>query len=304
MIKPIRWKIFLLVTMAALMLGLTAACAPKRAAPTIQIAPAQPAPAENRTGATESSSYAGGAPTTLAADAVSVTERMIIQTVDMVIVVEDTDTALDLIRQLVAEEKGFIAESRRWVANEQPYAQVTFRVPAGALERAIDALHKIALRIESENRRGEDVTEEYVDLEARLRNLEATEKELLALMTEMRENRGKAEDILAIYREITAVRAQIESLKGRQQYLERMTAMATLNVEIRPKEAPRAVVTKAKWNPLVTLSKAARGFVEVLQVLVDIAIYLLIFSPIVIVPAVVIWLLVRWAKRRQARKKG
>ena len=77
------------------------------------------------------------------------------------------------------------------------------------------------------------------------------------------------ENLRAIYREITSVRAQIESLKGRQQYLERMTAMATINLEIRPKEAPRAVVTKAKWNPLVTLTKALRGFVEVMQVLAE-----------------------------------
>ena len=299
-----RRSVLFLLLAAALMVSLTAGCAAKRAEQAIMIAPAQPAPAvEGRAGAT-SSAYGGGESPSFAADAVSVTERMIIQTVDMVIVVEDTDAALDLIRTLVVDEKGFIAESRRWLTNEQPYAQVTFRVPASALERAIDALHKMALRIESENRRGEDVTEEYVDLDARLRNLEATEKELLALMTEVRENRGKAEDILAIYREITSVRAQIESLKGRQQYLERMTAMATINLEIRPKEAPRAVVTKAKWNPLVTLTKALRGFVEVMQVLADIAIYLLIFSPIVIVPAVILWLIIRWSKRQSARKKG
>ncbi|MBC7316000.1 MAG: DUF4349 domain-containing protein, partial [Chloroflexi bacterium] len=195
-----RRSVFLLLA-AALMVSLTAGCAAKRTEQEIMIAPAQPAPAvEGRAGAT-SSAYGGGEAPSFAADAVSVTERMIIQTVDMVIVVEDTDVALDLIRTLVADEKGFIAESRRWLTNEQPYAQVTFRVPANALERAIDALHKMALRIESENRRGEDVTEEYVDLEARLRNLEATEKELLALMTEVRETRGKAEDILAIYRE-------------------------------------------------------------------------------------------------------
>lgn len=297
--------VFPLMLMALLIIGLTMGCAARRTEQKLEIAPAQPPlTLEGRAGTEKPATDAFGGVATSSAEALSITERMIIQTVDVAIVVEDTDAALDLIRKLVTDEKGFIAESRRWVANEQPYAQVTFRVPANALERTLDALHRMALRIENENRRGEDVTEEYVDLEARLRNLEATEKELLALMTEVRENRGKAEDILAIYREITAVRAQIESLKGRQQYLERMTAMATIHVEIRPKEAPRPVITKARWNPLVTLSKAARGLVEVLQILVDIAIYLIIFSPIVLVPALVIWLLVRWAKRRKARPKG
>jgi hypothetical protein len=242
-------------------------------------------------------------PSMVNADLAEIGDRMIIRTVDMIVVVEDTDATLDLIRKMVAEHKGYIAEANRWLSNEQPYARVTFRVPAASLDSAVAALQKAAIRVENENTRGEDVTEEYVDLDARLRNLEATEKELLVLLTEVRENRGKAEDVLAIHREITNIRAQIESLKGRQQYLSRMSAMATINVEIRPKDAPRTVIQRAKWSPLVTASRALRGFVEMVQVLLDIAIYLLIFSPVILVPAAVIWLLVRWARRRKANRK-
>ena len=121
------------------------------------------------------------------------------------------------------------------------------------------------------------------------------------MLTEVRENRGKAEDILAIYRELTNIRGQIESLKGRQQYLERMSALATINVTIRPREAPQPVVERAKWNPLVTLNRELRAFVSVFQALVDLGIYVLIFSPFVVVPVVLLWLLVRWIRRRGRR---
>ncbi|MBN1402602.1 MAG: DUF4349 domain-containing protein, partial [Anaerolineae bacterium] len=151
----------------------------------------------------------------------SAEDRMIIQTVNMSIVVEDTDVTLALVSDLVAAYEGYVADSSRWLVNEQPYARITLRIPAASLDEVRGILRDEAIRVESENTSGEDVTEEFVDLQARLRNLEATEKELLALLTEVRENRGKAEDILAIHRELTNIRSQIESLKGRAQYLER-----------------------------------------------------------------------------------
>ncbi|MEA3406868.1 MAG: DUF4349 domain-containing protein [Chloroflexota bacterium] len=238
--------------------------------------------------------YAAGA----SWEAADVEQRMIIRTVEMTIVVEDTDEVLRTLRSLADSYDGYIASSRRWLANEQPHGRITVRVPAESLDQVIDRLHDMALRVEDENISGEDVTQEYVDLEARLRNLEATEEELLALLTEVRENRGKAEDILAIHRELTNIRGQIESLKGREQYLEQMSALATINVTVRPKAAPKPLVERAKWNPLVTLNRALRAFVNVFQVFVDVAIYVLIFSPFVVVPVVVLWLLVRWIRRR------
>lgn len=229
-------------------------------------------------------------------------DRMIIRTVSMSMVVNDTDNTLAAVRDLADEYKGYIADSRRWLRNDQPYANVTLRVPAQSLDAVLERLRALAIKIESENLTGQDVTEEYVDLQARLRNLEATEAELLALLTEVRENRGKAEDILAIHRELTNIRGQIESLKGRSQYLERMTALATIQLEIRPKEAPRPLVEKARWNPLVTISNALRGFVQVLQVMVDLAIYVLVFSPFILVPVVILWLIVRAIRRRKQRR--
>lgn len=235
-------------------------------------------------------------------EAAEVEERMIIRTVDMSIVVEDTDEVLRTMRTLAESYDGYIASSRRWISNEQPHGRMTLRIPAESLDQVLDQLHDMAFKVEDENISGEDVTQEYVDLQARLRNLEATEEELLVLLTEVRESRSKAEDILAIHRELTNIRGQIESLKGRKQYLERMSALATINVTLRPKEAPKPVVERAEWSPLVTLNRALRAFVNIFQALVDLTIYALIFSPFIVVPVLLLWLLVRWIRRRG--KKG
>lgn len=232
----------------------------------------------------------------------NVADRMIIRTVSMSVVVVDTDAMLGEIQQLVKANGGYIAGSNRWLSGEQAYASVTLRVPADKLEAVLGVLRDASISVENESSTGDDVTEEYVDVSARLRNLEATEEELLQLLTEVRKNRGSAEDILAIHNRITELRSQIESLKGRQQYLERSAALATINIEIRPKAQPGTIVQPARWNPSVTVANALRAFVELLQILLDVLIWLLILSPVVLIPALAIWLIVRSIKRRRARK--
>ena len=230
--------------------------------------------------------------------------RMIIQTVNMSVVVEDTDATLASLRALVKDFEGYFADSNRHLVSGQAYATVTVRIPAASLDAVLERIRGLVIAVENENLSGQDVTEEFVDLQARLRNLEATEKELQVLLTEVRENRGKAEDILAVHRELTNIRSQIESLKGRSQYLERMTALATVHLDIRPKAAPQPLVEKARWNPLVTINRALRGFVQAFEVLADLIIYILIFSPFILVPIILLWLLVRGMRRRAAKKKA
>ncbi len=286
-----------------LILALTSACAAKSA---VQHNTAAPAMAEER-GVFGGEGAQPAEPeavydASVAAAGEPAAERLIIRTVNMSVLVEDTDVALAQIREMVAAYEGYIAESNRWLVNEQPRARVTMRIPADRLDEALDSLRSAAIRVESESSSGQDVTEEYYDVDARLRNLEATEKELLALLTEVRENRGKAEDILAIYRELTSIRAQIESLQGRKQYLSQMSALATINVEIAPKGQPVTVLQRARWNPLVTASSALQSFVRVFQVLVDALIYILIFSVFLLVPAGILWLVIRAIRRRQAKR--
>jgi hypothetical protein len=228
-----------------------------------------------------------------------VADRMIIRTTYMTVVVEDTDAMLALVQRIVAQYGGYVSDLNRWLSNEQPYATVTLRIPAEHLEEALGQVREGSILVESERSSGQDVTEEYVDLSARLRNLEATEAELLELLSEVRRNRGSAEDILAIHNRITQIRGEIESLKGRTQYLERMTDLATVTIEIRPRQQPGAVVEPEGWNPLVTVSEAARALVDVLEFFAKLAIWLAVLSPLVLVPALVLWLLIRALRKRR-----
>ncbi|MCD6519459.1 MAG: DUF4349 domain-containing protein [Anaerolineae bacterium] len=289
----VRRKWMILGIVLLFLLSLTLGCAKKRAVQTVVVEKAVPSVKE-MPAARAPQSGKGGVPQLEE----GLTERMIIRTADLTIVVQNTDEALNALEALVKAHQGYVSEMNRWLQNEQPHARMTVRVPAEDLDVVLEAIHSLALRVEQESISGQDVTEEYIDLQARLENLQAAEKELRALLTEVRKNRGKAEDILAIYRELTEIRSQIETLQGRKQYLEKMTALATIHITIHPKEAPRALVEEP-WNPLVTLSKALRAFVRLLRIVLDLLIYIVIFSPFVLVPILLLWLLVRWLRRKK-----
>jgi hypothetical protein len=244
---------------------------------------------------------AGQSPSNLLAPAA---ERMIIRTGDVAIVVEDSEAALSDIRGIAASLNGYVANTDMWRVNEQLRGTVTIRVPAESFDAAMDQIKSLAVEVERENASAQDVTEEYTDLSARLRNLEATEEELLALLTEVREKTRRAEDVLAVHRELTNIRGQIEQIKGRMQYLERMTALATINVELIPEEEEKPIVEEG-WQPLRTLRDASRALVDAGQFFVDAAIWLIVFVlPVLLVLILPVALVVFvWRRRRAARQE-
>ena len=231
-------------------------------------------------------------------------ERMIIRTANLALKVEDTEQALARIKSIATALGGYVADSNLWRAEEKLRGTVTIRVPAESFDAAMEQIKGIAIEVERESISGRDVTEEYTDLDARLRNLEATEKELLELLTEVREKTRKAEDVLAVHRELTNIRGQIEQVKGRMQYLERMTALATITVELIPREA----IVRTGWTPGGTLQDALRGLVRALQVLANLAIWAVVFvlpiTLLALIPPFVIFLIWRRWRRRAVTDKG
>ena len=235
-------------------------------------------------------------------DLASDEERMIIWTGDASLIVKEAGESLEEVEAIAKELGGYVVNSSSWYQEEQLRARLTIRVPSGEFDAAMARLKDLAIRVENRNVSTQDVTEEYTDLDSQLRNLEATETELLEILTEVRERTGKAEDVLDVYRELTSIRGQIEQIKGRMQYLEKMTAMATINVELIPDVLAKPIVV-AGWRPSGTAANALRTLVTTLQFIVDAAIWLIIYVlPILVVIAIpffVLWTIWRRFRRRK-----
>lgn len=229
-------------------------------------------------------------------------ERLIIRNGSLGVVVSDTEVALDAVNELVTELGGYIVESNVRQYQEGLQASVTLRVPAESFDVALERIRELATEVRYENVSGQDVTEDYVDLQSRLRYLEATEVRLLEFLEEAEDT----ESALAVYEQLQTIQADIEHVKGRMQYLEQSAAMATINLEITPDELAQPIQVGG-WHPEGTLRDAFQSLVRVLQFLVDASIVILVLIvpvlAVIAVPIVVLFFAVRAiVRRRRARK--
>ena len=200
---------------------------------------------------------------------------MIVRNGDMSLVVEDVVNARDETSQLAVRFDGYVVSSRISGEEQDMRGWISIRVPDDKFEQTLAELRELAVRVTSESTDSRDVTEEYVDLQSRLRNAEATESQYLALL----EKAEAVEDILRIYDSLSRVRSEIEQIKGRMQYLERTSSMSLISVNLRP-EATAKPLVRVGWSALEILKAAVRGIVIFGQWLGAIAIWLLIFIPV------------------------
>lgn len=219
--------------------------------------------------------------------------RRLIRTVDLDLTVDDPTASAERIRELVAEAAGYVAEASAYRVGELLHYAMTLRVPVGRLDALVEELKAMAVEIDREHLRSEDVTDQFVDLEARLRTLRMTEVELQALLAESRSRGSKAEDIMAVYRHLTEIRTDIERLQGRLNGLDNRTTLATVNLNLSPTESAQPLAGAA-WRPLDTLRSSLRTLLSALRGLADLAIVtLVVVAPIALLAGAAVWLVVR-----------
>ncbi len=202
--------------------------------------------------------------------------RMIIRTANVSMIVDDTSGAMEKITAAAEAVGGYVSDSKVWRDGEQLRGSIALRIPADRLSAALAVIRKLAVRIQSESIGSQEVTQEYVDLESQLRNLEAAETELRQLMTTIRQNSKKASEVLEMYQQLSTIRSQIEQTKGRMRYLGQMTALATVQIDLVPNALAKPVV-EAGWEPLVIVKNASRALVGALQSFAGIAIWIVIY---------------------------
>lgn len=184
---------------------------------------------------------------------------------------------------------------------------MTLRVPSDSLDEALDRMQALATGVSDLKLNRQDVTDRYSDLDARLRNLRATETELLALLTEVRARpNAKVEDILAVHRSLTQIREEIETLQGRKNLLDNRIEFSTVRVELIPDSVYRPIV-EVPWSASEPVRNALRALVATLQGLLTALIWALLYlAPLLLVflipLAALIWMVRLWI--RQRRKDG
>ena len=156
-----------------------------------------------------------------------VAERKIIFIASLSIEVEEVEAAVDRARAVAESLGGFVEHLSSSGGSETPRADLTIRIPQTGFSDALEHIESLG-EVQFRNLGSEDVTEQFIDLGARLKSSMAEEKSLLALL----ERSNSVTEILTVERELTRVRADIERAQGRLNFLERRVDLATIQVSL------------------------------------------------------------------------
>jgi Domain of unknown function (DUF4349) len=234
-------------------------------------------------------------------------DARIVRTGTIELEVDDVATALTKARDGIRAMDGYIGASETATSDETPVAYVTYRVPVDRWEAALDLLRGISgpgTKVLSERTEAVEVTGQVVDLEARIRNLRASETALQGIA----EQAIRVSDVLEVQAQLTIVRGEIEQLTAQLQDLEDRADYATLSATF---AAPVVAVdvAQADWDPARTVDEATASLVDLLQALAGAGIWFaIVWLPILVflglIAAIGAWFLRRIGVIGPRRKQG
>jgi hypothetical protein len=233
--------------------------------------------------------------------------RRIVYTANIRLRADEPQVAAQALHQVATRHGGYVSSANVYQVRDDSYqATVQLRVSADRFDAVLEEIRALGTEVLDEQLDTQDVTDRYVDLEARIDNLERTETELQALLADARREGGEMEDILAIYRELSSVREQIEVYQGQLNVLADAVQLATINITIVPPQATIALVDD-EWDPLQTARHAGRTLTGGLQTLADVGIFFAIaIAPVLLILALLFFLFIRlilWLRRRAPQQR-
>lgn len=242
--------------------------------------------------------------------------HMIIKNADVRLQVEDTDLAIDRTTQAIGDLGGYIISSRAWYQDyydgretkNYKYATVSIGIPVDQFERLLSRLRGFSVKVLDETASGEDVTNQFVDLQSQVTNLEATRDRIKSFL----EQAKTVDEALRINQELSNVESQIEALKGQMNYLQDRSAYSTITVNFEPvlpdflpPATPTAIptATPIPWNPGETFGEATGTLTLAYQGLVEFLIWIfVVFLPITLPPALILAAIWKFVTRKTQPK--
>ena len=220
-------------------------------------------------------------------------DRRVIRNAELGIRAEDVRRGAAEAQQVAARLGGSVQSSQIEEDGGSISADLVLSVPSERLEEALEELRDLGTEVTTDTVEGEDVTEEFVDLESRERNLLAAEQSLL----ELYDQAESVQDTLTVLRELTRIRDQIERAQGRIEYLEQRTDFSQITLDIQP-----AGGATAAWDPAGIASRAWNASLRFLQALANVVISIVAFGwwlvPLLV--AGLVW----WWRRRNRKGSG
>ena len=226
-------------------------------------------------------------------------DRKMVRTGALELIVISPADAAEQISRMAESMGGYLEAAQIGGTKEAPTAALTIRIPATRFEDAKAGIRKLAARVESEKTDAQDVTRQYVDMEARLRNLRAEEAQYLAIM----KSAYKVDDMIEVSQKVSEVRGEIEQQQAEFQTLSKQVETVAITVSLRA--VADAQVFGLTWRPLYQLKVAARDGLDAMADYATTMTAILCYAPVILAWSLTIlfggvfgWRLFRWGSRR------
>lgn len=228
-------------------------------------------------------------------------DRKIIRNAEITIEVSSTTDAQHLVTSIAESHGGFVATSEAKQRESNDPAQrkldikLVVRVPSTQFGSAFDQIKKLAGNTPSEQVTSQDVTEDFIDLEARIKTQKALEVQFLEIMRQAH----KIEDALEVQRQIAEVRTEIEKLEGRKRFLENRSSLSTINVNILE---PKPVITVTETGFRQSLKDAVSDSISLASdIMLFFARFVIMMVPVTVFVFLPMGLVIRYLIRRAKR---
>ena len=228
-------------------------------------------------------------------------DRKIIRNADLSLEADSPESALQKITAIAESKGGFVVESQENSSDvkttEHDVVTMSIRVPAAKFNEALEEIRKTATRVIVENVKGEDVTEEFIDIEARLK----TQKALEAQFIEIMKRASSVPEALNVQRELAEVRGEIEKIEGRKRFLENQSSLSTIKIRL---QTPTAFTANSTGFFYKLAQSFTVGFEFALNVVLGLVTFFVAIIPFAVIFGLPAFFIVRYFWRRQNRPQS
>jgi len=213
-------------------------------------------------------------------------ERLVIYNAELRLEIKDFKKVEKEVEQMIRNQGGYIVQENIYQSEENKMeGTITARIPQDQFHSLLTNLEKLAIKVHARNVTGQDVTEEYVDLEARLKSKQAVEERLYQFIKEAKETK----DLLAISNDLARVQEEIEQIKGRMNYLQTQSSFSTVTIYLFENKVVIPNLEKEQLNTWEKTKKQFMSSVNFLLMLLSNFVIITVGSlPIIVITAMIL----------------
>ncbi|HTK38733.1 MAG TPA: DUF4349 domain-containing protein [Pyrinomonadaceae bacterium] len=228
-------------------------------------------------------------------------DRKIIRNAELNLEADSPEAVEQKITSIAESKGGFVVESEQSSsdvrAKTKDVVTMTVRVPAIKFNEALDEIRSSASRVVVESIKGQDVTEEFIDIEARLKAKKALEQQFLEIM----KRSNSVDDALNVQRELADVRGEIEQIEGRKRFLENQASLSTIKIRI---QTPAAISASSTGFFYRLIESFSTGFDFALNFILGLVTFLIAILPFALFIGLPTYLGIRYVWKRQSRPRS